>query len=157
MNRTLNYLNFVGVLLLAVLCALQWRRDSRLNLLAIDLEKTRQEQASKLAEQDATLKQNASDLDDLHDRLERSGVVLRDTEDKLASATAEGNQHRAQKDQLEQALKKWETAVAARDQTIKQAGVEIEKLAAERNDAVLKFNDLAGKYNAMVKQASGGK
>ncbi len=72
MNRTLNYLNLVGVVLLAVLCALQWRRDSRLNLLAIDLEKTRQAQASKLAEQDAMLKQNASDLDDLRDRLERA-------------------------------------------------------------------------------------
>lgn len=157
MNRALNFFNAAGVLLLAILCALQWRHDSRLNLLAINLEKTRLEQASKLADQDALLKHNATDLDDLRDRLERAGVALRDAENKLASAVAEGNQLRTQDDQLQQALKKWRAAVADRDQTIQKAGVQIEKLAIERNDAVMKFNDLAGKCNALVKQPPSGK
>ena len=50
-------------------------------------------------------------------------------------------------------------AVAQRDQALKQASSEFQKVANERNDAILKFNDLAGKYNAVVKQlndAQGG-
>jgi hypothetical protein len=44
-------------------------------------------------------------------------------------------------------------AVAARDAALKQAGDQIRRLSSERNDAVQKFNDLAGKYNALVSNA----
>ena len=50
--KRLHYINFFGVIVLAVLCAMQWQHDRMLNLDVNRLEKTRLEQATKLAEQD---------------------------------------------------------------------------------------------------------
>ncbi len=60
-------------------------------------------------------------------------------------------------DQLKAALEQWVAAVAQRDDVIKQAGQQIQKLAGRRNDAMIKFNDLAGKYNGLVKQIEAAK
>jgi chromosome segregation ATPase len=61
----------------------------------------------------------------------------------------------AQRDQLTAALNTWKAAVAARDAALKQAGEDIQKIADERNEAVRRFNDLADKYNAVVKEING--
>jgi hypothetical protein len=53
-------------------------------------------------------------------------------------------------------LDKWVAAVKQRDDLIRQAGTEIQGLAKQRNDAIAQFNDLAMKYNALVKQKQGG-
>jgi chromosome segregation ATPase len=148
----MKYLNFVGVVALAVLCSFQWQTNSRLHLEAQSLEKTKLEQAAKIDEQDHTIKNDATDLDDLRLRLSLSETALAEADQKVASDEAELKQFKA-------ALDKWVAAVAQRDQALKQAGSEIQKVANERNDAILKFNDLAGKYNAVVKQlndAQGG-
>jgi chromosome segregation ATPase len=134
----MNYLNFVGVIALAILCSFQWQTNSRLNLEAQSLQKTTLEQAAKIDEQDRTIKNDAADLDDLRSRLSLAESALADDEASLK--------------QLKAALDKWIAAVAQRDQALKQAGAQIQKLANERNDAILKFNDLAGKYNVVVKQ-----
>jgi uncharacterized coiled-coil DUF342 family protein len=134
----MNYLNFAGVIALAVLCSFQWQINSRVNLEAQSLQKTTLEQAAKIDEQDRTIKNDAADLDDLRNRLSLSESALADDEVTIK--------------QLKAALDKWIAAVAQRDQALKLAGVQIQKLANERNDAILKFNDLAGKYNAVVKQ-----
>ena len=148
MIRFITGLNFLGVLAVAVLCAAQWQTNSRLSLRADDLEKIRQQQTAKLSEQGKSLKDDAADLDDLRRRLELSESDLADTHKKLELASA-------QRDQLKNALSQWQHAVADRDAALKQAAQQIQKIAAERNEAIQKFNDLADKYNALVKDAHG--
>jgi chromosome segregation ATPase len=134
----MNYLNFAGVIALAVLCSFQWQTNSRVNLEAQSLQKTTLEQAGKIDEQTRTIKNDAADLDDLRGRLSLSESALADDEATIK--------------QLKAAMDKWIAAVAQRDLALKQASGQIQKLATERNEAILKFNDLAGKYNAIVKQ-----
>jgi hypothetical protein len=134
----MNYLNFAGVVALAVLCSFQWQTNSRVNLEAQSLQKTTLEQAAKIDEQTRTIKNDAADLDDLRGRLSLSESALADDEATIK--------------QLKVAMDKWIAAVAQRDLALKETGGQIQKLAAERNEAILKFNDLAGKYNVIVKQ-----
>jgi chromosome segregation ATPase len=137
MIRFATGFNFIGVIALAMLCAAQWRTDSRLHLQINDLEKIRIEQSEKITEQEKTIRGQSADLDDFRSRLMLCESQLTQSEELVAH--------------LKAALDKWIAAVDARDKAIKQAGVLLQKLAGERNDAVTKFNDLASKYNALVK------
>ncbi len=149
MNRAMQIFNFLGVCVLAVLCAAQWRINRQVNLRAVDLQRTVLNQTDRLSEQDRTIKQDGQDLDDFRQRLEISESALSETQSKLATAAA-------QRDQLRASLNQWMEAVAQRDAALKLAGQEIQKLAQQRNDAIEKFNDLAAKYNAMVKEMGAG-
>jgi chromosome segregation ATPase len=145
-------LNFVGVLVLTVLCIIQWQANSQFNAQLNRANQTRLDQAAKLVEQEATLNQNATDLADVRQRLSLAEVDLKDAQDKLAASEQQCNGLIAQRDQLKTTLDKWEAAIADRDRALKQAGDQIQTLTADRNQAVQKFNDLADKYNAVVKQ-----
>jgi septal ring factor EnvC (AmiA/AmiB activator) len=145
MNRLFSLFNFVGVAALCVLCCVQWQANSRLEANVEQLDQTRIEQSGKIAEQDRTLKNDAADLEDLRQRLSMSESALKTT-------IADRDRFGAENKQLKAALDKWIAAVKERDAAIKQAGDVIQKLAAERNDAIAKFNELADKYNALVKQ-----
>ena len=134
MNRFLSIFNCLGVAVLAVLCAVQWQANSRLENNVEQLDKTRIEQSAKIAQQESTLKDDAADLEDLRQRLSMS-------ESELKTAVTQAGQ-------LKTALDKWKAA-------LKQAGEQIQKLAGERNEAIQKFNDLADKYNSLVKQMGG--
>ena len=134
MNRFLSIFNCLGVGVLAVLCAVQWQANSRLENNVEQLDKTRIEQSAKIAQQESTLKDDAADLEDLRQRLSMS-------ESELKTAVTQAGQ-------LNTALDKWKAA-------LKQAGEQIQKLAGERNQAIQKFNDLADKYNSLVKQMGG--
>jgi SMC interacting uncharacterized protein involved in chromosome segregation len=138
MRTALTCLNFLGVFVLAVLLCIQWRINSRLEADDLRLDQLRIEQSAKIADQDISLKQNAADLDDFRQRLSMS-------ESSLKSAIIERDKLAELVDQLRKMLDQWKAAVAARDQAIQQ-------LIAQRNDAITKFNALADKYNASVKQ-----
>jgi chromosome segregation ATPase len=146
MTRFFLIFNFLGVSLLCVLCAAQWQTNSRLENSVEQLDKTRIEQSTKIAEQKNTLKNDAADLNDLRQRLSMSELELK-------NAVAERDHLAAEDKQLKTALDNWMAAVAARDAALRQASDQIQKLSNERNDAVRKFNDLAGKYNALVSNA----
>jgi chromosome segregation ATPase len=122
---------------LAVLCAAQWRIDSQLHSQITDLEAIRIQQIEKITEQEKTIRGQSADLDDFRNRLMLCESQLNQSQEMVGH--------------LKAALDKWIAAVDARDKAIKQAGVLLQKLADERNDAVMKFNDLASKYNALVK------
>jgi chromosome segregation ATPase len=145
MMRIFSSANLAGVLILAIVCAVQWKSDSDLSHEVDRLQQLSADQSAKIDDQDKSLKQDAADLDDLRQRLAASQDALKDTQDKLTAATAE-------RDQLKAAVDKWTAAVASRDDAIKQANAQIQKLSADRDDAVKKFNDLADKYNDVVKQ-----
>jgi chromosome segregation ATPase len=145
MMRIILGSNLAGVLVLAVLCAVQWKSDSDLSHEADRLRQLSADQSAKIDDQEKSLKQDAADLDDLRQRLAVSEDALKDAKDKLTAATAE-------RDQLKAAVDKWTAAVATRDDALKQANAQVQKLSADRDDAVKKFNDLADKYNDVVKQ-----
>ncbi len=155
--KFIAYFNLLGVLVLAALCAVQWQANRRLNLQVIDLERTRQQQVQKMTEQDRTIKGYASDLDEFRRRLEQSDSALKEAETKVATLGMERDQLLAERDRNKIVLEKWMAAVMERDEAIKKGNDEILKLAQARNDAVAKFNDLATKYNAVVKELNAGR
>ena len=138
MRTVMTCVNFVGVFVLAVLLSVQWKANSRLEAENVRLDQMRIEQSAKIADQENTLKQNAADLDDFRQRLSVS-------ESSLKSAIVDRDRLGRLVDQLKTSLDQRKAAVTARD-------AAIQKLATERNDAIAKFNDLADKYNALVKQ-----
>jgi chromosome segregation ATPase len=130
---------------LTVLCLFQWQANRRIDAQLSRANQARLEQTAKIAEQDSGLRENATEMADLRQRLSLADTDLKDAQDKLAA----DNQ---QRDQLKGALDKWIAAVAQRDQALKQAGERLATLTAQDNQAVQKFNDLADKYNQVVKQ-----
>jgi chromosome segregation ATPase len=151
MNRTLQVLNLLGVLVLAALCVVQWRANRTLNLEAAGLEKVRLDQAAKLAELEKIIKGQAADLDSFREQLGKTHELLRGAEAKVAILERDGRQLTAERDQLKASVAKWADAVAERDARLGQLEAQTQKLATDRNDAVKKFNELAEKYNAVVK------
>ena len=69
MNRPMQAINFLGVLALAVLCAVQWRIDGNLHTQVNDLEMANLDLTSQVAQRDERIKQDADDLDDFRRRL----------------------------------------------------------------------------------------
>jgi len=145
MNRFFSIANFVGVVVLCALSAVQWQTNSRLEASVRQLDQLRIDQTASIAQQRKTIAQNDADLDDLRQRLAMS-------ESDLKTALDERNRFAAEDNALKSALDQWMAAVKQRDAALKQYGDLIQKLAADRNDAIAKFNDLASKYNALVDQ-----
>ncbi len=55
-------------------------------------------------------------------------------------------------------MDQWQTAVAARDKALQETATELKQAAADRNDAMQKFNNLVKNYNAaedQLKKAAG--
>jgi len=161
MNRLLTLVNFLGVLALAGLCALQWRTNTALTQTADRLEQTRLEQSAKIAEQEKSLKSITADLDDTRQKLTKSESSLTDAQRKIVADATEKSQILAQRDQLTQqrddlktAVEKWTAAVSDRDHALNQANDQLQRAQNERNDAATKYNDLVTKYNQAVKDLS---
>ena len=138
MNSFLSIFNFVGIGAMAILCAIQWQINGRLDNRARQLDQTRIEQSTKIDEQTRTLKDDAADMEDLRERLTAA-------ESELDKAIAQRNQIALENKELAGALEKWMAAVKARDAALSE-------VLKQRNDAIAKFNDLAGKYNKLVKE-----
>ncbi|HWE93388.1 MAG TPA: hypothetical protein VG269_05385 [Tepidisphaeraceae bacterium] len=154
MTRILQFVNLAGVLALAVLCGFQWTANRKAHLAAIDLEKIRMRQSATIDEQAATIRGYAADLDSFRDRLQASQAELAETQGKLRTTTAERDRATVERDELRTSRDSWMVAVAERDAAIKQAREQLEKLGKDRNEAVGKFNELAVKYNAIVKETN---
>lgn len=155
MSRFFQFFNLVGVAALAVLLAIQWGANSRLDQQVRSLEDTRQTQASKIIELDKTIKGNASDLEDLHGRLTKSEATITDDEKKLAIASAEKSRLQSELEQDQKMVAKWQAAIAERDQILKQQKDQLDKLASDRTDLVNKYNDLFAKYNDLANKYNG--
>lgn len=158
MNLFLQIVNFVGVLLVAGLCVFQWNDNGQLHRNLDELDRTRQEQVAKIADQEKTINANNADLDDLRAKLAKAEAATKDIQGKLDTETARNKQLAAEHDRLvaeqgefKTAIERWQAAIAQRDETIKQADQTIQKLSAERNDDINKYNDLMNKYNGVVK------
>jgi chromosome segregation ATPase len=155
MNRTLQVLNLIGIVLLIGLCAAQWDVNRRMHLRLLDAERIHTEEQGRIAEQEKSLKGYATDLDDFRDRVMAADAASKADAEKLkkvtaerAAAAAERNQWKAAYENADAAIKKWTAAVSDRDRALAAAGELAKKLAGDRNEAVTKYNDLVVKFNA---------
>lgn len=152
MNRSLQYLNLVGVVALTVLCGLQWRANRQANLEISRLEKVRLEQKTALEEQEKKSKGAETDLEGFRQQLERLAEVSRGAEKKLADTELKLRLLTDEREVFQKREGDWQAAVAARDEQVQKANTELTKLATERNDAVKRYNELVEKYNAAAKE-----
>jgi len=160
MNRTLQFGNLGGVLLLAALCVFQWQRDRRLNLNLRHSEKTRQAHEQKIGEQERSLRGLNADLTQLKEQLGRVHTEAKDSQERLETSERDNRQLTAERDQLRESMTNWAAAVSLRDQRLTEANERIRSLAADLNTSVQKFNELVTNYNAVVQSLNdlrGGK
>ncbi|HET6252173.1 MAG TPA: hypothetical protein VFE47_31090 [Tepidisphaeraceae bacterium] len=151
-------INLLGVMALAALSAFQWSINRDLNLEKIALEKTTQEQARKITEQEGSIKNITADLDDFRSRLTIAEDELKKQETQIATlrherdrTIAERDVAMKERDAVKASLAEWEAAVKQRDETLKKASGDIQKVMDERQEAITRFNELAIKYNGAVK------
>jgi chromosome segregation ATPase len=151
MNRWMQFINFLGVLLLAALCIAQWQVNRRMNLQVIELDRANQAQRVAIGEREKTIQGQAADLDGFREQLTLAHTTLKERETRLALMEREVRQLSLERDQLRVSVTNWAAAISVRDEKLKMANEDLQKLAKDRNEVVGKFNDLAEKYNSAVK------
>ena len=160
MNRRLQNLNLCGVLVLAIVCVLQWRRDRALNLEVNRIETTRLEQKEKITEQEKHLRGLTDDLASYQEQLGRARTELSESQKNLQEMERVNQRLSRTSEQLTQSVTNWANAVTERDKRLGEANGRIHELADQLNASVLKFNELATNYDTVVKalnQARAGK
>ena len=145
-----TFLNIVGVLVLAALCGLQWKNESRLNaevnaLLQTQygLEKTIDDQRKNIDGLSKDLALFKSQFAATKAELDETLLLLRKAENDILHLTAE-------RDQLKEAVAAWQDAVKERDAHIEEANARIKEFAEALNESITKYNDLAVKFNEVV-------
>lgn len=151
MNSFLQYFNLAGVLAMAALCALQWRVNREANLETIKLERTRQEQAARIQETDQQVKGYQADLEGFRKHITSASLGANEARSNLTRLQLTSRQLETERDQLKRSVTNWANAVAARDARLKDVGEQLKSLAANRNDAVVRYNELAEKFNGVVR------
>lgn len=152
MNHRLQFANLFGVIALTALCVVQWRQNRQLNLGLNDLEKTRQTQEQKLAEQDKTVRGLTEDLTRFKEQFTSAKSELSETREKLGVAERTLIQLSSERDQLQTSLTNWINAVIERDARLKEANERINEVVGRLNESAVKFNTLVTNYNDVVKQ-----
>jgi len=150
--KRLHYFNFAGVLALALLCAVQWRRDVRLNQQINRLERAGAEQTNKLASQEELTRGLSADLDEFKTALTKSQADATSSRQKALAAERQVAQLTSERDQLKSGITNWAAAVTVREERLKQAAREMDRLGADLNASIRKFNELATNYNVVVKE-----
>jgi chromosome segregation ATPase len=152
MNRSLQFINFFGVLVLAGICIAQWRSNRADNLEIFQLEKMRLDQAAKLAEQEKIIQGNAADLDTFREQLIVAKTAWKEGEGQLKSAQREITQLQSERDQLRESVTNWANAVALRDERIQDLKGNVTALTEQLNGTIQKFNELGTNYGTVVRE-----
>ena len=164
MIRNLNRINFVLLVILAVVTLFQWKveREARISINSLQRKTALQDQ--KIAEQDETIKGNNEDLDhfraqvlELKTQNDAQAVDIRDQRAKLFQLEETKTSLTKQTESLRQSLEAFKAALASRDDNIKTLLDQREQLYAANKNAVEKanlaitsYNDLNGKYADLV-------
>jgi chromosome segregation ATPase len=149
MSRFFQWLNLVGVVIVAVLCCVQWSLNQRENDAIAKLDQTRRDQAATISGQSQQLKDDAAELTDVRERLDISESARHANEARLASLQAQRDRLAAESEQLKKSLSGWIAASAARDAVIEHANGTIKSLSTRYVDAVSKYNELVAKYDRL--------
>lgn len=150
MNRKLQFVNLFGVLALAALCVVQWRQNRQLNLGLNELEKVRQAQEQKLAEQDKAMRGLTEDLARFKAQFTSAQGELAATREKLGVAERTLLQVSTEREQLQINLTNWMNAVTERDAKLKEANERITEVVGRLNESVAKFNQLVTNHHDVV-------
>ena len=150
MIRRLQLANLAGVLALAILCVIQWKRDRALNLDVNRLEKARIENEQTISEQKKNLDGLNSDLAMFKEQLTGARTELSEAQEKLREMETQNSRLISERDQVRESLTNWMNAVHVRDERLKEANASIQDLADRLNAAIEKYNELATNYNSVV-------
>ena len=150
--KSLPWVNFIGVFCLAGLCLAQWRRDRDLNHEVNRLQREAFAQAARLEQEAGSSRGLSADVQQIKARYDtaaaerdRLGKRLRELERDLKQLTAE-------RDRLSLSLSNWTAAVSLRDQRLKEAAAQIQRLGEELTTSVGRYNTLASNQNRVVKE-----
>lgn len=150
--KGLQVANLIGVLALAGVCAVQWKRDRQLNLEVIRLEKIRLEQSAQLTNQAQSIRGLTADLTEFKERFAQSNLELTELRDKLRESDREVQHLTLEREQLKNSITNWAHAVEIRDDRLKEANAQIQELADKLNSSVRKYNELVTLHNTVVKE-----
>ena len=150
--KHLRWINLFGVLVLASLCVVQWQRDRRLNLEINRLERERQVQQEKISEQEKSASGLNADLARFKDQFKQAHAQVNEARTAIRKLEEENSQLVRDREQLKVNVTNWAAAVAARDESLRQANEQARDTASRLNGSILKFNELASNYNASIKR-----
>jgi chromosome segregation ATPase len=150
--KKLGWINLLGVLVLAVLCVVQWQRDRRLNLEINHLEKERIAHQEKIAEQDKAAAGLSADLARFKEQFQSAHVDANEARKTVRALEQEQAQLVREREQLKVSVTNWAAAVTERDASLKQANERLRDTTLRLNESILKFNELASNYNASVQR-----
>jgi chromosome segregation ATPase len=152
MSQRLQWINLFGVLVLAVLCVIQWQRDRRLNLDLAANERLRRAQERQIEENARTLAGLTGDLDRFKADYTTARTEATELQEKLLEREHEREQLALQSEQLKSSVTNWAAAVAARDERLTEANTRLREIADQLNETVVRFNTLATNHNALVEE-----
>ncbi len=150
--KRLGWINLLGVLALAALCAVQWQRDRRLNLEINLLERGRLAQQEKIFEQEKAAAGISTDLARFKEQFKEAHTDANSSRKAVRDLEQKHEQLARERDQLKMSVTNWSAAVAARDESLQQANERLRDTALRLNESVLKFNELASNYHASVQR-----
>jgi chromosome segregation ATPase len=150
MNRHLEKLNLLGVVILAALCVAQWKINRDTNLRLQSAQKFQHEQTTKLSDQEKAIQNHLADLETFRTQLTATKARETELEKKLAESDQTNRQLTNERDQLKSTITNWAAAVETRDQQLRQAATNLQALIKTRDEAILKYNDLAKRHNELV-------
>jgi hypothetical protein len=150
MNRHLEKLNLLGVVILAVLCVAQWKINRDTNLQLASAQKFQQEQTTKIAEQEKVIQNHLADLETFRVQLTSAKASEKELEKKFAESDGANRELVNERDQLKASITNWAAAVETRDQQLRLAATNLQSLVQSRDEAIEKYNDLARRHNELV-------
>jgi len=150
--KRLGWINLLGVLALAALCAVQWQRDRRLNLEINLLERGRLAQQEKISEQEKAAAGISADLARFKEQFKEAHTDANDARKTIRELEQKHDQFARERAQLKMSVTNWSAAVTARDKSLKEANEHLRDTTVRLNESILKFNELASNYNASVQR-----
>ena len=152
MNRSLQYVNLLGVMLLTGLCVFQWKTDQSLHFELRRLDRTRVEQSEKIVEQQQEMEGLSRDIGIIKDQFTTIHSNFLNARKELAATELENARLKGEGEQLRSNNVAWKNAVALRDERLAETARQLLSVTEKANDSIRKFNDLATNYNAVVDQ-----
>ncbi len=140
--KRLHWINALGVLLLAVLCLLQWseNRSLKLQLEAGQAEKLRRGEI--LVRLETEKKALTEDLDSFRSQLGASSRSGTETKQKLRQIEDEKSRLADTLQDLRQQVKTWQTASSERDARIAAMNKNVTELSADRDKTTAQYREL---------------
>lgn len=155
MKNFLQNLLIGFALALCVLVAFQWHREAKLRQQLQTLTDEIQKQREVVQSLEGSVKRNEAEILRLDALKNQFNDAVKTNKAEIARLKDELRANQATAEQLEVYKKSLDTANASikqQNDSITAQNEDMKKLAADRNEVVLKFNKMAEEYNDLVKK-----